>query len=158
MEPRIDIRKASKTDPNAMNALMTLEAAVAGSGLERNLIELVKTRASQINGCAFCIHMHSRDARANGETEERLYLLNAWRESPLYTERERAALAWTEAVTLVSQTHVPDDVYDIVRQHFDEGEVFKLTLLVGTINLWNRLAISARSVHPVTPAARPAVA
>jgi AhpD family alkylhydroperoxidase len=126
-----------------------MEAYVQSSGLEASLIELVKTRASQINGCAYCIHMHTRDARARGESEERLYLLDAWRESPLYTERERAALAWTEAVTLVSQTHVPDAVYEEVRRHFAEDELVKLTHLVATINVWNRIAISFRSVHPV---------
>jgi AhpD family alkylhydroperoxidase len=135
--------------PDVMKALGALEEAVQGSGLEPSLIELVKTRASQINGCAFCIHMHTRDARAHGESEERIYLLNAWRESPLYTERERAALAWTEAVTQVSETHVPDAVYEEVRRHFDEAELVKLTMLVATINAWNRIAISFRSVHPV---------
>jgi AhpD family alkylhydroperoxidase len=135
--------------PEAMKTIAALEAYVQGSGLEASLIELVKTRASQINGCAYCIHMHTRDARARGESEERLYLLDAWRESPLYTERERAALAWTEAVTLVSQTHVPDAVYEEVRRHFAEDELVKLTHLVATINVWNRIAISFRSIHPV---------
>jgi AhpD family alkylhydroperoxidase len=138
--------------PDAMKSLAALDAYILSSGLEPSLIELVKTRASQINGCAFCIHMHTRDARARGETEERLYLLNAWRESPLYTERERAALAWTEAVTLVSQTHVPDAAYEEVRRQFAEDELVKLTHLVATINTWNRIAISFRSVHPVKPA------
>ena len=146
MQPRLNPYKAA---PELMKAMMALEEAVAHSGLEASLIELVKTRASQINGCAFCLHMHTRDARARGETEERLYLLDAWRESPLYTERERAALAWTEAVTLVSQTHVPDSVYDQVRKHFDEAELVKLTMLLVAINGWNRIAISFRSVHPV---------
>jgi len=100
---------------------------------------------TQINGCAFCIHMHTRDARAHGETEERLYLLNAWRESPLYTERERAVLAWTEAVTLVSQTHVPDAVYDEARAHFSDKEIFDLTFIASTINAWNRLAVASRT-------------
>ena len=138
--------------PEAMKALGALESYVQGSGLEPSLIELVKTRASQINGCAYRLHMHTRDARAKGESDERLYLLDAWRESPLYTERERAALAWTEAVTLVSETHVPDDVYEEVRRHFAEDELVKLTLLVATINAWNRMAISFRSVHPVKAA------
>ena len=115
-------------------------------------MDLVRTRASQINGCAYCIHMHTRDARARGETEERLYLLDAWRESPLYTERERAALAWTEAVTLVAQTHVPDAVYEEVRRQFAEDELVKLTVLVAAINAWNRIAISFRSMHPTKPA------
>src|SRR3954468_20202711 len=107
--------------PETMKAVSAIEPIIAASGLEASLIELVKTRASQINGCAFCIHMHTKDARAHGETEERLYLLNAWRESPLYTERERAALAWTEALTLISETHAPDDVYEEVREYFDEA-------------------------------------
>jgi len=122
---------------------------VQGSGLEQSLIELVKTRASQINGCAFCINMHTQDARKHGETEQRLYLLNAWRESPVYTDRERAALAWTESVTLIWQTHAPDDVYDDVRAQLSEAETVNLTMLIATINAWNRLAISFRSVHPV---------
>ena len=120
-----------------------------GSGLEPGLIELIKTRASQINGCAYCLHMHTRDARARGESEERLYLLDTWRESPLYTDRERAALAWTEAVTLVSQTRVPDDVYEEVRSQFSEEDLVKLTVAVATINASNRIAISFRAVHPV---------
>lgn len=142
-----------KIAPDLMKALGALETAVAGSGLEKSLIELVKTRASQINGCAFCIHMHTKDARALGETEERLYMLSAWRESPLYTDRERAALAWTESVTLVSQTSVPDDVYEQVRGSFSDEEIVKLTMLVATINAWNRIAISFRFVHPVRIAA-----
>lgn len=131
---------------------MGLETYIRNSGLEPLLIELVKTRASQINGCAFCLHMHTRDARARGESEERLYLLDAWRESPLYTERELAALAWTEAVTLISQTRVPDAVYKEVCRHFSEEELVKLTHLVATINVWNRIAISFRSSPPVKEA------
>lgn len=141
--------------PEMMKAMMALEATVVGSGLEPALIELVKTRASQINGCAFCLHMHTSDARAHGETEERLYLLDAWREAPLYTDRERAALGWTEAVTLVSETHVPQDVFDEARRFFDPAEMVKLTLLVATINAWNRIAISFRitpAVHATHPA------
>jgi AhpD family alkylhydroperoxidase len=129
--------------------MMALENQIASSGLEQSLMELVKTRASQINGCAFCIDMHTRDARKRGETEQRLYLLNAWRESPCYTERERAALAWTEAVTLISETHAPDDVYNEVRAHFSEAETANLTILIGAINTWNRLSISFRAVPPV---------
>jgi AhpD family alkylhydroperoxidase len=112
-------------------------------------MELVKIRASQINGCAFCLHMHTADARKHGETQERLYLLNAWRESPLYSDRERAALAWTEALTRIAETQAPDDVYEEVRKHFSEQETVNLTMLIGMINLWNRFAISMRSVHPV---------
>lgn len=142
-----------KIAPDLMKAMGALEAAVKASGLEHSLIELVKTRASQINGCAFCIHMHTKDARALGETEERLYLLSTWRESPLYTDRERAALAWTESVTLVSQTNVPDDVFEQLRGSFSDEEIVKLTMLVATINAWNRIAISFRFIHPVKAAA-----
>ena len=130
-------------------------AAVEKNGLENSLVELVKIRASQINGCANCIHMHTLDARKHGETEERIYLLNAWRESPLYTDRERAALAWTEALTLLSETHAPDDVYQAVKAQFTEEEQVTLSLLIVIINGWNRLAVGFRFVHPVTA---PAVA
>lgn len=146
MKPRLNPYQAA---PAMMKALMALEGQVASAGLEPPLMELVKIRASQINGCAFCLHMHTRDARSRGESEERIYLLDAWPESPLFTERERAALAWTEAVTLVSQTHVPDAVYEQARAQFSEEELVKLTLLVATINAWNRFAISFRSIHPV---------
>ncbi len=146
MKPRLDYFAAA---PAMMKAMLALENAVQTSGLEMSLIELVKTRASQINGCAYCIHMHTRDARANGETEERLYLLDAWRESPLYTARERAALAWTEALTLVSQTQAPDQDYEALQAEFSDEEKVKLTLLIATINAWNRLAIGFRAVHPV---------
>jgi AhpD family alkylhydroperoxidase len=117
---------------------------VDNCGLEPALIELVKLRASQINGCAFCIDMHTKDARAMGETEQRLYALSAWREAPFYTDRERAALAWTDAVTLVADGHVPDEVYTHVRQHFSQQELVNLTMAGIAINGWNRLAISFR--------------
>jgi AhpD family alkylhydroperoxidase len=146
MNPRLNAFQAA---PDTIKALATLEAHVQGSGLEQSLIELVKTRASQINGCAFCINMHTQDARKHGETEQRLYLLNAWRESPVYTDRERAALAWIEAVTLVSETHVPDEVYEGVRAQFSEAETVNLTMLVATINAWNRIAISFRMLPPI---------
>ena len=146
MKPRMNFYQAA---PEAIKALSTLETVLLGSGLEQSLIELVKTRASQINGCAFCINMHSQDARKRGETEQRLYLLDAWREAPLYTDRERAALAWTEALTLIAETHAPDDIYNEVRKHFSETETVNLTMLIGTINMWNRLAISFRAVPPV---------
>ncbi|MGH7212608.1 MAG: carboxymuconolactone decarboxylase family protein [Acetobacteraceae bacterium] len=132
-----------------MKALRGVSAYTQGCGLEPALMELVKMRASQINGCAYCLEMHSRDARRHGETEQRLYLLNAWRESPLYSPRERAALAWTEAVTLIADTHAPDDVYDEVRAHFDEKEVGDLTVVIGMINLWNRLQIAFRGQYVV---------
>ena len=146
MKPRMNFYQAA---PDTIKALSALEAQIAGSGLEKSLIELVKTRASQINGCAFCINMHTQDARKHGETEQRLYLLDAWREAPLYSDRERAALAWTEAVTLISQPHAPDDVYDEVRAHFSEAETVNLTILIGAINTWNRLSISFRAIPPV---------
>ncbi len=139
MKPRMNFYSAA---PDTIKALSALETQVQSSGLEQSLIELVKTRASQINGCAFCINMHTQDARKHGETEQRLYLLNAWRESPVYTDRERAALAWTEAVTLISKTHAPDDVYNEVRAQFSEAETVNLTMLIATINAWNRLASS----------------
>jgi AhpD family alkylhydroperoxidase len=132
-----------------MKALVALENYMQESRLDHSLIDLIKTRASQINGCAYCIHMHTSEARTRGETEERLYPLDAWHVSPHYSGRERAAIAWTEAVTLVSETHAPDAVYDQVRQHFSETELVKLTLCVATINAWNRVAISVRAVHPM---------
>ena len=141
---------AYKAAPGAYEAVRGVETYIQRCGLERSLIELVKMRASQINGCAFCLDMHSKDARRGGETEQRLYLLNAWHESPLYSDRERAALTWTEALTRVADTHAPDDVYDAVRAQFDEAELVNLTTLIGLINLWNRLAIGFRSQHPVT--------
>jgi AhpD family alkylhydroperoxidase len=146
MKPRMNFYQAA---PDTIKALVALEDQIQSSGLEQSLIELVKTRASQINGCAFCINMHTQDARKHGEIEQRLYLLNAWREAPLYTDRERAALAWTEAVTRISETHAPDDAYNEVRAHFSEAETVNLTMLIAAINAWNRLAISFRSVPPV---------
>ena len=134
--------------PEMIAAMTALETAVVSSGLEHSLIELVKTRASQINGCAFCIHMHTRDARAHGESEERLYLLAAWWESSLFTPREKAALTWTDSLTRVAQTRAPDADYATMREHFDEAEAVKLTMLIGAINVWNRLAVGFRSQHP----------
>ena len=134
--------------PEGVKKMIELEDLLRESGLEYSLYELVKMRASQINGCAFCLHMHSKDARAAGETEERLYLLNAWRESSLYTPRERAALAWTEALTLVAQTGAPDADYEGLKPHFSEVEIVNLTLLIGLINSWNRMAVGLRSQHP----------
>ncbi|MDZ4372830.1 MAG: carboxymuconolactone decarboxylase family protein [Phenylobacterium sp.] len=142
--------------PKAIQPLLDAESYLAASGLEHSLIELVKMRASQINGCAFCLHMHSKDARAAGESEERLYLLTGWRESSLYTPRERAALAWTEALTLVAQTGAPDADYDGLTPHFTETEIINLTLLITTINAWNRIAVGFRSQHPRTWAAKAA--
>jgi AhpD family alkylhydroperoxidase len=147
MTPRV--KNPFKSAPEGIKAMMALEASLKASGLEHSLLELVKLRASQINRCAFCIHMHATDARAHGETEMRLYMLNAWRESPLYTERERAALAWTEALTLVAETGAPDEDYALVERAFTESERVNLTLMIGAINLWNRLQVGLRAVHPV---------
>ena len=145
MIPRLN---AFKLAPEAIQALAVLDAYVTQCGLESSLLELVKIRASQLNGCAYCIYMHTRDARANGETEARIYLLDAWRESPLYSDRERAALGWTEAVTLVATSRASDQDYARVQHHFTEVEIVKLTVAIGSINLWNRLGVSLRSVHP----------
>src|SRR3954453_4464481 len=143
MQPRLDYTKAS---PKAYKAMAKLEAYVRHCGLEASLIELVKTRASQINGCAFCIDMHTKDARAHGETEQRLYALSAWRETPFFTDRERAALEWTEHLTLIAGRGVPDDLYARVRAQFREEEIANLTLAVVQTNGWNRFAISFRPV------------
>src|SRR5258708_2378741 len=139
----------SSADPAAMQPWIALGKTIQTNGLEPLLRELVMTRASQINGCAFCIHHHTIDARKYGETEERLHLLSAWRESGLYSDRERAALGWTEALTLVSETHAPDDAYEALRRHFTEDEQVKLTLLIVQVNAWNRIKIGFRAVHPV---------
>jgi len=156
MEPRIKYQKHSEK----MKGMFALEQSVKTSGLEHSLIHLVKMRASIINGCAFCIDMHSKDARALGETEQRVYGLAAWRETPYYTDRERAALEWTDSLTLISTNHVPDDLYERVRQQFSEEEVVALTLLVVAINAWNRIAISMRVVPGSyrVPAQKPAAA
>lgn len=143
MQSRIEYAKAA---PGAVKAMRGLGSYVEECGIERSLLELVKIRASQINGCAFCIDMHTKDARAIGETEQRLYALDAWEETPFFSQRERAALAWTEAVTRVADGHVPDGVYQLARQHFDETELVNLTLAIVAINGWNRLAIAFRAV------------
>lgn len=143
MQPRIEYTKVA---PGVMKAMRGLENYLAECGLEPSLLDLVRTRTSQINGCAYCIDMHTKDARARGESEQRLYALDAWREAPYYTERERAALTWTEAVTLITTGHVPDTVYEEVRQHLSEEELVNLTLAVVAINGWNRFAISFRTV------------
>ncbi len=141
MQQRLEIADIA---PDGVKAMWGLEKYVRQCGLEMPLLELVKCRASQINGCAFCIDMHTKDARAHGETEQRLYGLAAWHEAPYYTPRERAALAWTEAVTEVAQTHVPDDVYAEAQAHFTERELVDLTLAIVAINGWNRLAVAFR--------------
>lgn len=142
MEPRLNYAKVA---PAGYRAMANLNRYVEECGLEPLLLELVKMRASQINGCAYCIDMHSKDARALGESEQRLYALNAWREAPFYSERERAALLWTEELTRLSETHVSDAVYEEVSHHFSEEEMVNLTLAVVVINGWNRLAVGFRS-------------
>ena len=142
MQIRLDYSKAA---PGSVQAMYKLQKYVDDSGLEHSLLELVKTRVSQINGCAFCIDMHTKDARAAGETEQRLYGLSAWREAPYYSERERAGLAWAEEITLVSQTHASDEEYEAARAQFSEEEMVKLTMAIIAINGWNRLAIAFRS-------------
>ncbi len=142
MQPRFD---GSKVASGGYKSMLGLETYLHQSGLEIPLLHLIKLRASQINGCAYCLDMHWKDLRAIGENEQRLYGLDAWREAPYYSERERAALAWTEAVTLITDGHVSDEVYEEVRPHFSEKELADLTLAIATINAWNRLAIASRA-------------
>jgi AhpD family alkylhydroperoxidase len=136
---------SAKAAPKAYHAMLALEQFVHECGLESPLIELVKLRASYMNGCAYCVDMHTKDARAAGETEQRLFAVPVWRETPFFTPRERAALAWTESVTEIGRSGVPDEVYDEARQHFTELELVNLTMAVITINGWNRLAVSFRA-------------
>jgi AhpD family alkylhydroperoxidase len=143
MEPRLDYRRFSQ---EPIKALLSLEAYLEHSSIEPKLMHLLKLRASQINGCAFCIDMHSEDARASGYTEQRLYELNAWRETPFYSDRERAGLEWTEALTLVAETHAPDAAFEALKGHFSEQEIVDLTYLIAVINTWNRIAIGMRAV------------
>lgn len=143
MEARFDFARVA---PGVYHAMIGLENYLHACGLEESLLHLVKLRASQINGCAYCLDMHWKDLKAIGEPDHRLYELNAWEEAPFYSERERAALAWTEAVTRVSESHVPDEIYEKVRKQFSEKEIADLTLAVAAINAWNRLAISSRAV------------
>ncbi|MEJ8548281.1 carboxymuconolactone decarboxylase family protein [Brevibacillus borstelensis] len=147
MKPRMEYRKAN---PQAFQAMLQLEGFVRSSGLDHKLLELVKTRASQLNGCAYCLDMHTREAREAGETEQRLYLLNAWREADVYTDAERAALALTEAVTLIAKEGVPEAVFQNVQKHFSEKEIVSLLMAINTINCWNRLAISTGMSAPAT--------
>ena len=157
LEPRINL--ADPALNGVLKAMYGLEAPLQNSSLEPALRELVKTRASQINGCAYCLDMHTKDARALGETEQRLYGLNAWREAPFYTDRERAALEWTEQLTLIAGRGVPDELYARVREHFSEEELVKLTLAIVQINGWNRLAIAARApAGSYQPAQKPSAA
>ena len=145
MKARLD---PFRTAPEVMQAMLELENKVRNCGLEPGLIRLVKTRASLLNGCAYCVHLHTGEARAEGESEERLYLLGAWQESPLYTPRERAALAWTDALTLVAESRAPDSAYEELSAQFDEQERVKLTMVIVAINGWNRVAVGFRSLHP----------
>ncbi len=141
--PRIDY---SKVAPAAIHAVLGVENYVRQSSLDETTLELVKFRASTLNGCAYCVDMHSKDARVNGETEQRLYAVNVWHEAPFFTPRERAALAWTDAVTLISVDRAPEEVYNAVREHFNEAELVDLTMAIIAINCWNRLAVSFRSL------------
>ena len=143
MKARIDL---ARSNTKLLQSLLASQALIEAGGLDEKLLFLVQMRASQINGCAYCLDMHSKDARAAGETEQRLYSLEAWRETPFYSDRERAALEWTEAVTLVSTTHVPDSVYEVVRAHFSAEEIKTLTLAAAMINMWNRLNVALRTV------------
>ncbi|MDB5619829.1 carboxymuconolactone decarboxylase family protein [Tardiphaga sp.] len=152
------IKDAFKMVPAGIKAMMALEASIGASGLAPDLLELIRLRASQINGCTFCIHMHVSAARAHGETEMRLHMLSSWRESSLYSDRERAALAWTEALTLLAATGAPDADYDLLKAEFSEAEQVNLTMAIGSINLWNRLQVGFRAEHPVGAADRAAVA
>lgn len=152
MQPRINYRTVA---PGAYKAMLGIEEYLHQSGLEEPLMHLIKLRGSQINGCAYCIDMHWKDLRAIGENEQRLYGLGAWEESPYYTERERAALAWTEAVTNIKDGHTPDEVYEEVRKRFSEKELADLTLAIAAINAWNRLAIAARTVPGTYQPAKP---
>lgn len=143
LEPRVNLQNPAFGD--IIKAMYGLEAPLRNSSLEPALRELIKTRASQLNGCAYCLDMHTKDARAHGETEQRLYALSAWRETPFFTDRERAALEWTEHLTLIASKGVSDELYARVREHFSEEEIVHLTLAVVEINGWNRLAITARA-------------
>jgi AhpD family alkylhydroperoxidase len=153
MTPRLDYRAAS---PGAVRAMLGLERHMATTSIEKPLYELLKIRASQINGCAFCLDMHTRDARAGGETEQRIYALPAWRETPFFTDRERAALAWTEALTLIAREHVPDALFDEARAHFSETELVDLTIGINAINGWNRIGVAFRLAPGVDQPAKAA--
>lgn len=150
MQPRLHYHEA---EPDIMKAVFRLNQAVQASGLDAKLLHLIKLRASQINGCSYCVEMHSREARADGETEQRLYLVSAWKESPLFTPAERAALAWTEALTLIASEDASDALYGEVLEHFGPADLTRLSVAISMINTWNRLAISSRMIHPVSKAA-----
>ncbi len=145
MKPRLDYFAKA---PDLMQAQLALNDAVAKCGLEPGLLHLIKLRASQINGCSYCVDMHAHEARADGETEQRLYLVAAWRESPLFSDRERAAFLWTEAVTQISHGGVSDELFALARKQFSEEDLVKLTMAVAVINTWNRMSVSFHSIHP----------
>lgn len=154
MEPRLDYMKAS---PDSFRAVWALEEFVSTkAGLDRRLLHLVKIRASHINGCAFCIDMHVKEARRDGMGDQRIALISAWRESPVYDQRERAVLAWTDCLTLVSRTGAPDGEFEALKAHFTDEEITKLTVAIGTINIWNRIAVGFRARHEVDPTNSPA--
>ncbi|MCV0397471.1 MAG: carboxymuconolactone decarboxylase family protein [Rhizobiaceae bacterium] len=153
MKPRLNFHEAA---PEIMQPVFRLNKAVDECGLEKSLLHLVKLRASQINGCSFCVDMHSREARQDGETEQRLHLVAAWRESPLFSERERAAFLWTETLTRLSDGPVSDKVYETARGQFEEEELVKLSVAVSMINTWNRLCVGFRAIHPVRSEAKAA--
>jgi AhpD family alkylhydroperoxidase len=152
MQARANFFKAA---PDAYNAVAALEAYVQQSGLEKRLIHLIKLRASIINGCAFCVDMHVKEARHSGLSEQWINLMSVWRESPIYDARERALLGWVDAVTAIAQTGAPDDAYEALKAHFSEEDMTRITVAIGTINIWNRLAVGFRSQHPVD---KPAIA
>ncbi len=146
MTPRMNIFLAA---PQGSKAMLAVEASIEESGLEHGLLELVRLRASQINGCAFCLHMHVRDAVKHGENDMRIHMLDSWRGSPLFSDRERAALNWTESLTRIAETHAPDEDYALLKSHFSEKEIAYLTLVIGAINLWNRVQTGLRAIHPI---------
>lgn len=149
MKPRLQFFSVA---PELMKQVRALNQAVEDCGLERSLLHLVKLRASQINGCSFCVDMHSKEAMQDGETQQRVFLVSAWKESPLFSERERAALAYTEAVTLIANAGVPDALYEETRKHFSDEELVKLSVAIGMINVWNRLCVPFHAIHPVEQA------
>jgi AhpD family alkylhydroperoxidase len=146
MKPRLEFFKA---DPELLKAVQTLNAKVDQCGLEKSLLHLIKLRASQLNGCSYCVDMHTREARADGESEQRVYLVSAWRESPLYSDRERAAFEWTETLTRLADKPVMDSLYTEMLEYFSEQELVKLSVAVGMINVWNRLCVPFHAIHPV---------
>jgi AhpD family alkylhydroperoxidase len=153
MQARVNFYKAS---PESYKAVSALEEFVQHSGLEKRLIHLIKLRASIINGCAYCVDMHSKEARHSGLSEQWIILMSAWKESPVYDARERALLGWVDAVTNIAQTGIPDDAYEALKAHFSEDEMTKITVAIGTINVWNRLAVGFRSQHPIDQPAKAA--